>query len=268
MRYRFAALAAALTVAGCAPRPATTALQVIEIDAGNFFFHAPDTVRAGRTEFRMKDLAGHHVMVIARLDSGKTIADAIAVPDTVSESPAWMADQGGPVSGDSNGVAVATLDLTPGRWILYCYFSDTDHVSHYAKGMIHEFIVTGPASTMPAPEADVIVTVKDFGYELSRPVTAGRHTIRFVNAGHQSHEIIMDRLNEGAHLEQWVAARVANTPRPGRSFGGIGNLPAGHSMDMTADFTPGNYLWFCVFTDEATNKNHAQLGMIKEVRVD
>jgi len=266
VRAPCAVLGATLLVAGCAPHPAT---QVVEVDAGNFFFHAPDTVHAGRTEFRLRNTGGHHIMAVARLDSGRTLADVMAVPDTVSESPPWMADVGGPVTGDSNGVAVATLDLTPGRWLLYCYFGDDDGVPHYAKGMVREFVVTGPpVAVAPAPEVDVVVTVKDFGFELSRPLTAGRHTVRFVNASGQGHEILMDRLDEGAHRADWIAAQARRVHRPARSFGGIGGLPAGRSMDMTAEFQAGNYLWFCFFRDSATGMSHDKLGMVQEVRVD
>lgn len=244
-------------------------MQIVDVDAGNYFFRAPDTLHAGRTEFRMTNAGGHHVMVIARLDSGKTMADVAAIPDTASESPTWMADMGGPITGDSNGVTSASLDLTPGRWLLYCYFGDDNGVPHFAKGMIKEIIVTGPAAApSPAPEPDVFVTVSDFAYTLSRPLTAGRHTLRFINTGAQGHEIIIDRLNDGAHQADWVAAQARHAPRPARSAGGLGSLPAGHSMDLTADFAPGNYLWFCYFGDPATGKKHVDLGMITEMRVD
>lgn len=266
---RIAALGAALVVAGCASRPATAPVQVVDVTAGDFFFRAPDTIRAGRTEFRMTNAGGHHILVIARLDSGRTLADVMAVPDTVSESPAWMVDMGGPITGDSNGVISATLDLTPGRWLLYCYFGDDNGVPHYAKGMVKELIVAGPAAApSPASDADVIVTVTDFDFTLSRPITAGRHTIRFVNTGAQGHEVIIDRLNEGAHLADWVEARRQRRPRPARSAGGLGGLPAGQTMDLTTDVAPGNYVWFCYFDDAATGKKHTELGMIKEVRVE
>jgi len=255
-------------VVGCAPRPATTPVQVVEITAGDFFFRAPDTVHAGWTEFRLTNAGGRHVMAVARLDSGRTLADVLAVPDTASASPAWMVDLGGPVTGDSNGIAIAALELTPGRYVLYCYFGGDDHIPHYAKGMVKEFLVTGPAvADAAAPEPGIVVTVTDYDFQLSRPLTPGRHTLRFVNTSTQGHEIIMTLLPAGMHQDDWMKARAAKAPRPGRNFGGIGGLPQHRQIDMTADFPAGDYVWYCVFVG-ADGRSHLDHGMIKEVHVE
>lgn len=261
-------VACLVVVAACARRDAPPATQIVEVTSGDFYFTAPDSIAAGRTEFRMHNVAGRHVLAISRLDSGHTLADAMAIPDSV-DLPRWIVDLGGPISADSVGTTSAVLDLVPGRYVLLCYFGGTDHVAHYLKGMVKEIAVTGSAAA-PAepPVADVVVDVTDYDFVLSQPLTAGRRTIRFVNSSPQAHEIIIQRLNPGAHLADWRRAREGTGPVPLKPAGGIGGLGRGQSVTMIMDVTPGDYLWVCYFSDITDDRSHLEHGMVREIHID
>ena len=256
-----------LLALGCgsgAPAP----VQVVDVEAGDFYFRAPDTIAAGRTEFRLRNANGRHVMLVVRLDSGRTLADAMQSLDQ-PRPPSWVHDLGGPVTAESLSVVSTTLDLTPGRHLLVCYFNDAGGKPHAASGMIRELMVSGPAASGGAlPAADVVATLTDFTFELTRPLPRGPHTIRFVNSGRQSHEVIMVRLRPGTHLEDWLRSRAAGTAPPGSPAGGIGSLAPNSELVMAADFAPGDYLWICFFRDEADGHSHLEKGMIREIHVD
>ena len=252
---------------GCAPAAAPP-LQVVEVSAGDFYFQAPDTVASGRTEFRMRNMGGRHVMVVSRIDSGHTFGEALAVADT-QPLPGWIHDLGGPITADSASVTSTIMDLLPGRYALVCYFSDVNGRPHFASGMVRELTVKGPPAQRGLPlNADVVVTLTDFDFEITRPIPAGPTSIRFVNSSRQSHEVIIVRLRTGTHLADWLRARAAGTPLPVTPAGGIGSLAPNTEVVMAANFVPGDYLWICFFEDVGDGRSHLDHGMIREIHID
>ena len=112
------------------------------------------------------------------------------------------------------------------------------------------------------------MTLMDYGFQLSTPITAGRHTIKIENTAAQSHEAVIVKLNPGATMQDWVAAAEKMTgPLPGQTIDGIGGLATGKRGYVTVDFTPGEYGLICFAPDSKDGKPHFVHGMIEQITV-
>ena len=270
-----AAAAALAALGACKPAQngsasAAAAPTIIGVTATEYAFQAPDTVPAGNVTFRLHNAGTmlHHVQIV-RLDSGRTMADFGAAMHGDGPPPAWVRMLGGPnavVPGDSTDDIVS---LQPGDYVMLCVIPGSDGQPHVAKGMMRPFHV-GPATTAAAmPTADAVLTLSDYDFQFSTPVTAGRRTIEVVNAGPQPHEMILAQLAPGKTAQQvvdWVVGGMQGPP-PGRPIGGTVGLAVGARNTITASFTPGDYALICFVSDARDGRPHAAHGMVKQFKV-
>ncbi len=185
MRFSCASATVAVTLAillnACRPADrASTAVSpaVVTVHARDFTFDAPSSVQSGPTTFRMiNDGAAFHHAQIVRLDSMKTMADLQKSLEAPGPLPKWAVFVGGPNAVDPGREGNATLNLTPGQYALLCFVDVPGGVPHFAKGMMLPLTVT-KSSTPPAamPTADLVMTLSDYKFELSKPIAAGVHT--------------------------------------------------------------------------------------------
>ena len=267
----FAALAAPL--AGQAPAAAATAPRVVNVKALDFKFQAPATIPAGTTTFRLQNVGKevHHLWVV-QLTGGKTPDDftkAMKSWGSALKMPAWAIDVGGPNSAASNETAEGTMTLEPGTYMLVCWVPSADGMLHVMKGMVKPLKVTGPATAAAEPVADITMMMDDYSFDLSKPITPGRHTIRFENRAAQSHEAVIGRLLPDKTLAQavtWLNAGQAG-PAPIALLGGASGLAKGRHMFITADFQAGRYALLCFIPDAKDGKPHFDHGMVKEIVV-
>src|SRR5712691_3280239 len=140
--------------------------------------------------------------------------------------------------GGSNAVtrgdtAIATQMLEPGSYLFVCWIPSLDGVPHVMKGMMHPLVVTAGAAPAPAaaqPAADVTIRLTDYDFQLSQPLTAGKHVVRVENTGAQAHEIVIAALTPGKTLQDFIAWEEGGEKGPlptGRWLGGVGTLDAG-----------------------------------------
>ena len=262
-----------LLIATCdrkpAAPPAQTAVNTMRIAATEFAFGAPDTVPAGLTTIWMVNQGKEpHQTWVMRIDSGKTMADvqAAAMRGVI---PNWLAFLGGPngaLPGDSSN---ATALLTPGPYVLVCFFSSADGKPHFMKGMSKQFTVMPAGAAMALPAGDVTITVKDYGFDVSPAITAGTHTIRMVNTGPQVHEIGLLKIESGktmAQVQAWMGSDRKSAP-PFRSVGGISGLSVGQETNFTASFGAGEYVLVCRLPDTKDGKPHLAHGMMMPFKV-
>lgn len=108
----------------------------------DFAYHFATPLSAGTHTIRVVNAGSQpHMLILAKLEPGKTIDDALA----------WAATRDGPspvawITGTSalraNGVVYVHADLTPGTYMLACFLADdTDGRSHIAHGMRTQVIV-------------------------------------------------------------------------------------------------------------------------------
>jgi hypothetical protein len=261
--------------AACAKRPpaAQPSANVVTFDAVDYAFQGPDTIPAGLTTFQVANHGQEsHQLVLMRLDSAKTIADlqTLFTANTGGPIPGWLkfpVGVTGLTPGDSGN---ATAVLVPGNYVMTCFFASPDGKPHFAKGMIRTLAVTPSSAPMASePVADVVITEKDYTFDISAPITAGTHTIRVENAGPQLHEVALNRLEPGktvADVQAYIAGG-SKGPAPSKDVGGVTGPDAGGHLFFTATFAPGNYYLICYVPDKDDGKPHFMHGMIKAFTV-
>lgn len=243
------------------------------IVATNYKFDAPDEVPAGMMTVHLVDNGSemHHVAFV-KLNDGKTMADLAEALKKTGPPPAWAVAHGGvnpPHPG--GGMASATQLLEAGNYALLCFVPSADGVPHFARGMVHALTVTANsgAADAPAPTADIVMTLNSYTFTPSKPITAGKHTIRLENAGSQSHELFLARLDPGKKAQDiptWIMKM--DGPPPAESMGGVPAMAPKMVSYFTADFIPGDYALICFLPDEKDGKPHFTHGMIQQFHVD
>jgi uncharacterized cupredoxin-like copper-binding protein len=251
----------------------TTSPRVVNVKAYDYRFDAPTSISAGTTSFRLQNLGKepHHLWIV-RLAEGKTSADfmnAMKSWGSALKMPSWAVDVGGPNTAGSKETAEGTMTLEPGKYMLVCWIPSPDGQLHVMKGMVKPLSVTAPATASVEPTADITMMMDDYSFDLSKPITAGRHTIRFENRAAQSHEAVIARLLPDKTLAQavtWLNAGQAGAA-PVVLLGGASGLAKGRHMFITADFQPGHYALLCFIPDAKDGKPHFDHGMAKEIVV-
>lgn len=234
--------------------------------ANDYGFTGPDRIPSGVTTMQVvnkgKDV--HHIQLLQLLQ-GKTAEDfRAAMANGSSGLPPWIKFVGGPNAVLPGADAAATMKLAAGEYLLICLVPDSKGVPHMALGMSKPLSVGGVKPTrVSEPKADVTVTLADFVFSPSRPITAGSHTIEVVNHGTQRHELVLVKLNPGATVQEFGAAFEpgASGPPPGMPLGGVVGLEIGDHAFFQAKFVPGNYGFICFFPDTVTGKPHFMHGM-------
>jgi hypothetical protein len=272
-------LIAAVAVAaawGRAPAPVAKSApaappRVITVVARDFAFQAPDQVQAGLVTIILQNRGDNlHHMAMFKLDDGKTLADLFAAMQAgPGPLPAWAHEMGGPNAPSPGSDSNATMLLQPGTYALLCFVDIPDHVPHVMKGMAKQLRVTAaPAGAAAgAVTGDVTMTLNDYSFTLSTPLTRGAHTIRVENAAAQPHEVELVKLVPGKTLQDLMAwIESPQGPPPGEAIGGIVGMQRGVVQSFSYDFAPGEYGLIC-FLPGPDGKPHFMHGMMRQFTV-
>jgi len=261
-------------VVACSPAkpPAPPAANVVTITTTDYAFGAPDTIPAGLTTFRMINPGREPHQAVVAGGQGKSFAELQAAVLKEGPLPDWLTvpiGAGVVRSGDSS---IVTATVAPGNYLILCFIPSPDGKPHVMKGMVRRLVVTAaPAGTVPAqePTADVTMTLADYTFTTSAPLTAGTHTIRVQNDGPQLHEVTIERLAPGktlADFQRWVAGGMRGMP-PVEPVGGFAGLDKGKVGWVTLTLTPGNYLLNCYVPDAKDGKPHFVHGMVQQITI-
>jgi hypothetical protein len=246
--------------------PAPKWPTVIEYRAKDFALIGPKSVKSGPVTFRLvndgKEL--HHITVL-KLGKGKTLKDLSEALKKEGPPPAWVTDMGGPNAAAPGGTIEATLNLAPGEYALACFIpSPGSPMPHMMKGMVTSLTVLPQTNGATMPVADVTLTASDFKYTFSKPLTAGKHVINFVNTASQSHEVVIVKLAPGktaVNMAEWAEKEMMKGPPPGEPMPGIAAMAKGQSASFPIDLKPGTYGLICFVPDAKDGKSHAVHGM-------
>jgi hypothetical protein len=243
---------------------------VVTIHAKDFAYTGPTSIPAGWTTFHLvNDGQALHHLTIVKINDGKTFADLMSAMKNPGPPPSWIQFVGGPNAANPGGAQTnATVKLAPGSYAVLCFVDVPGGVPHFAKGMARALTVTPGTSSGTAPTADETVTLNDYSFTFSKPLTAGTHTFEVRNAAKQTHELELMQLAPGKTAEdmmKWI--QTPNGPPPGSSVGGLANLDPGTSGYFTASLTPGNYMFVCFVPDAKDGKPHFMHGMLQTVAV-
>lgn len=280
-------LATAGTLAGCkSDRPSTDtqassattaeapggAPAIVTVTANDFSFDAPGQVPAGAVTMRLvnngKEL--HHAQMI-RIEEGKTMDDMAKALKNPGPPPSWVKFVGGPNAIAPGKETHSTSVLTPGLYAYLCFIPSPDRVIHASKGMVRPFEVTPASSTSAAglPVTDATITLVDYDFQVSQPLTPGKRTILVENGGPQAHEVALLKLAPGktvADFAAWDAGGMKGPP-PAEPVGGVVALDKGARATFTVDLSPGDYGLICFVPDTKDGKPHLAHGMMKMIKV-
>ena len=270
-----AAFSGALRAGVVSEGPRTAKANVVTVTTVDYAFQAPDTIAAGRTTLHLvnKGKDFHHIWLI-KLEGGHTLPELVEATKKQGPMPKWAVDVGGPNSPMPGGENSATLDLEPGKYVMVCVIpAMADGQPHFMKGMVKEITVAPrvgveQAGKSAAPKPDVTMTLDDYSFTTSAPITSATKTIRIQNAAAQSHEVVLMKLDAGVTPEQFLQAlEKPQGPPPGKILGGVTGIAKGRTIDLTASFTPGDYTLLCFVPDAKDGKPHIAHGMVKNFSV-
>lgn len=258
----------------CSPAKRATppTANIVTVTATDYAFSAPDTISAGLTTFRMENRGREPHQAVVVGTQQKTFAEMEAALMKEGPIPEWLSFPGGAGVVGGGDSSIATVNIAPGNYLIVCFIPSPDGTLHMAKGMVRRLLVTAaPAGAAAAaePASDVTVTLSDYAFALSTPITAGTHTIRIENSGPQLHELSVERLLPGKTLadwQKWVAGGQRGTP-PAEAVGGFAGPDKGKVGWVTLTFRPGNYLLSCYVPDAKDGKPHVAHGMVQQITV-
>lgn len=249
---------------------ATATINNLDVVAADFHFRAPRAIPAGLTRVRLHNegTQPHHVQLI-RLAPGHTVAEYLERIRAREFHVPWATFVGGPETPGTNGVSEVTVPLTPGEYAMICVISGSDRTPHIAKGMILPLTVTATQTPQsPLPEADVRLVLREYSFDITPGIRAGRQTIRVENAGTQAHHVAFVRLGNGRSLaDALMWFKEMKGPQLDHTIGGTTAIAPGGANLVTADFEPGDYALICFVPDTRDGVSHMRHGMVRQIRI-
>jgi hypothetical protein len=241
----------------------------VTITAIDFALEAPDTVPAGLTTIRMINTGREPHQAVVAGAANRSFAELQTALLREGAFPDWVSFPGGAGVVNSGDSSIVTINLLPGNYLILCYIPSLDGKPHIMKGMYRRLVVVPASPRAAEPKSDVTVTLSDYGFALSAPLTAGTHTIRVENKGPQLHELTIERLAPGKTLadwQVWMAGGMRGTP-PSQPAGGFTGPDKGKVGWLRVTLVPGNYLLNCYVPDVKDGKPHFTRGMVQQITV-
>ncbi len=262
----------ALATLALAPAPAPAASRVLYVTTTDYHIAIPDTLPAGETTVRVVNAGRelHHVLFV-RLNGDHDAADLAAAMKGDGPPPRWAHMDGGPNGVSPGDTSLATtVPLVAGHYAVLCMIPGPDGVPHVAKGMIGDLVVRPAAYPVAAtkPAYDATITLFDYGYRESTPITRATREVLVRNDGAQPHEIELARLLPGktmADLAAW--AQKMDSPPPAEFIGGVSPIAPGGTNALSLSLRPGHYAMLCFLPDAKDHAPHIAHGMVQEFTV-
>lgn len=253
------------------PMPAYTAAtgpNIVNVVATEYGYDMPNTLPAGPTLFHLTDAGNElHHMTIIKFEQGKTLADFKALPP--GPPPVWAVFIGGPnTPAPHGGQDEDIVDLAPGNYAVICVIPGSDGKPHMLNGMIKGLTVT-PSSVRTMPASDLTLTLTNYAFTFSSPLTAGNHIVRIINKGTQPHEAVMFRLapgKTGEDIANWVSSGMQGPPPAAPVTGISAEAPEMENL-LPLDLSVGNYALLCFMPDATDGRPHTAHGMIYNFEV-
>ena len=276
----------AVLVGGAGPAPPGTAVPpyqaeqrthlpplppVVTFTAREYAFVGPDSIESGPTTFRLVS-AGHeqHFLGLVRILSPHTFDDYRRIL-TLNPPPPWVIAVGGVGTISPGGIAMTTLDLEPGLYVMLCDMQDARGTFHMMEGMLRPLTVLPRrnGAVMPTPDVEFVLT--EFAFSAPAKLHAGPHIVRVRNVGAQPHMALVWRLLPGASASSVV--HWMDTPsdlsQPVALVGGVPPLAPGREAQLLLHLEVGHYLLICLVDDDAhDHKAHYDKGMVSEFTVE
>jgi hypothetical protein len=251
---------------------------VAEYIARDYAFIGPSELPSGWVTLRLKNEGmEHHFVFLTLMPEGRTIEDygrdvgpafgeaweglvsgtvdkAGAAAILAERMPEWYASavvMGGPGLIGPGLTEDATVQLTPGDYVMECYVKTAEGVFHVALGMAIPVTVTEEDSGAAPPEADFEITLFNDGLEVEGAPREGEQTVAVhfdeqpaAGLGNDVHVVRLSRNTDlGALVEwmDWMNVDGLREPAPATFVGGVQEGPPGTTAYFTVDLEPGRY---------------------------
>jgi len=228
-------------------------LPEIVVTARDLEFDGPDTAEGGMVRVTLRNEGSvSHQLELVRVAEGigeSDILEAIGRRDIAALNN-MVTYHGGPNEVPPDSSRTVVTELEPGTYVLLCFVSTDGGTLHVLQGMVATMDVTAPVSEIEwtPPEPDATVSLRDFEFELSGDIGAGRQIVLVENHGSQPHE--------------W---RLITAGLPG---GGSSTISPGRATWVELDSEPGRYAFICYVPSEAHGgRQHIDLGMRASIEV-
>ncbi len=243
--------------------------NVISVVATDYAFEMPSSMPAGLTTIRFSNKGKelHHIYLV-KVDKGKKPEDVLAFFKAGGPPPKWMKPVGGPNAPAPGEETVFTSTLEAGDYVALCVIPSPGGPPHVMKGMIKPITVTASARKAAAPVADITLTLSDYNFAFSKPLSPGKHVIAVRNTGKQPHEFFMAQLMPGK--SPMDMAKFAENPvgvSPGKPMGGITDIVPGDVVYLQVDLPKAEFAFMCFTPDMKDGKPHLAHGMIQQISV-
>jgi hypothetical protein len=248
---------------------ASSGPNVVNVTAKEYSYDMPKSIPAGPTLFHFTDAGNqlHHLTLI-KLGAGKTVKDFVSLPP--GPMPSWATFVGGPnVPVPHGGTSDDAIDLAPGNYAAVCLVPGPDGKPHMMDGMAQGLKVVPSSHKGHMPKSDVTLTLNDYMFTFSRPLTAGKHIVKVVNHAKQPHEATLFKMapgKKGEDMANWVTTGMKGPP-PGAPATGISPESPGEKNFLYLNLTAGNYALLCFVPDAKDGKPHVMHGMIYNFKI-
>jgi len=267
--YTAVALSGVLLLSQGAVAVAAPGPHVVNVVAKEFSYEMPDSIPAGPTLFHFTNNGNElHHMTLIKLEKGKTLKDFTSLPP--GPLPKWAVFMGGPNTPvPHGGVDEDAVDLAPGNYAVVCVIPGADGAPHMMKGMVHKLTVKRSSKKGRMPASDVTLTLSDYMFTFSKPLTPGKHAVKVVNHANQPHEAVMFQMSPGKtgeDMARWVETGMKGPP-PGAPVAGISGMSPGKENILKLNIKAGNYALLCFMPDAKDGKMHVAHGMIYNFKI-
>lgn len=221
--------------------------NVVDVTAGDFFFVAPESIPAGLTTFRLRQVGKFaHDLSILQLPKAKTFEEFVATVAADQPRPWWIS-LGGPGFIDPPLSTNASLLLEPGSYVLACFVTAQGDPAEHRRMFRPLQVVSAAGAISTEPRADLVVKILNDSFEFSPALSAGRHLLRIENAAAERRLFRIERVLPGRTVEEaltWGRQRltVPETVRPTEPKGRLAGFEPGRHLLMAVDLDPGTYL--------------------------
>ena len=235
----------ALAASGLGAAARETAPAPISVDAVDYAYTMPTTVKGGVVAMRFRNEGKElHEFAFGRIDAGHTLAEARRSFETGKES-SWLHDLGGPGLLTQGSEIEITRTLRPATYFFLCGIPDHTGVSHLKRGMLRSFTVVGDSGrTLPA--ADAVFTAGKKRFFVPK-LKAGSQTIELRNRAGAGRGFQLTTINPGkteADVNRWVkvietTGKQPRSPMPFTILGAMQTIPSGTSVYLKLDLEAG-----------------------------
>lgn len=270
MSFVFLLLLVGLALAACqpiqAPPASATAVPApaipearIEINADGIV--VPPDFPGGIVSVTFKNNDSQDLDVsLERLREGVTEADVTPLLDDVMANfdalSQMLSDMGSMNPLPAGGEQEAIVDFRTGEFLVFATEHSEGAPIPGASYRVQTFAAKELVGTVD-PQADVVVGLHDFAYDMPDEIKAGEQLWEFKNEGDQFHMMILVKPNPGVSLDDLKTAFAAMeggelTGPPPFEFvenGGLAPISEGERVWVKTSLEPGEYVAACPLPD-------------------